>query len=357
MARPATATEEAPRAEPQLLLTSLLGDHWYWRDEHIPSAALVRLLAEFGIGPDNARAAMRRLVARGLLTTSRSGRTTAYGIPPRTAEVIIERIHRMLTFGTAPAWDGHWTLVAFSVPEHDREVRTALRSRLRVLGFAMLYDGMWVSPHDLGAAATALLGELGVERGTVLRAARVPGGPLGGDPVRAFDLDGLARRYSAFATRWRAVRDRLAAGPVEPGEALRIRTELRVEWRDFPELDPGMPVELLPADWPRALAQQVFTDLYDHLGPPAEQRFRAVLALSDPALAELASHHDSRSIDELFAGLGERRAHGDTPFEQAISARRLADERARRRHGRRPGAEPGRPAPSEPSGRTGRDPG
>ncbi|WP_370880537.1 hypothetical protein [Streptomyces aurantiacus] len=36
---------------------------------------------------------MRRLVARGLLDSSRSGRTTAYGIPARTSEVIVERTH------------------------------------------------------------------------------------------------------------------------------------------------------------------------------------------------------------------------------------------------------------------------
>src|SRR5690606_31925808 len=142
--------QEGP--EPQLLLTSLLGDFWYWRDEHIPSTALVRLLDEFGITVDGARAAMRRLAARGLLTVVRNGRTTAYGIPARTSEVIIERTHRMLTFGaTAPAWDGQWTVVAFSVPEQDRDVRTALRARLRLLRFAALYDGVWVSPHDTGA--------------------------------------------------------------------------------------------------------------------------------------------------------------------------------------------------------------
>lgn len=118
------------RAEPQLLLTSLLGDYWYWRDEHIPSAALVRLLAEFDIGQENARAAMRRLVAKDLLTTSRSGRTTAYGIPPRTSDVIVSRTHRMLTFGAeAPEWDGLWTVLGFSVPEQDREVRTAFPAR------------------------------------------------------------------------------------------------------------------------------------------------------------------------------------------------------------------------------------
>ncbi len=311
-------------AEPQLLLTSLLGDFWYWRDEHIPATALVRLLADFDVTSDGARAAMRRLVARGLLDSSRSGRTTAYGIPARTSEVIVERTHHMLTFGTtAPQWDGQWTVVAFSVPEQDRGLRTTLRSRLRLLGFAALYDGVWVSPHALGADAQLLLRELGIDTATVLRCAEVPGGARQGDPVSAFDLTSLTREYHAFTERYETVLDSLAAGLISPAQALRTRTELRVAWRRFPETDPDLPAELLPSDWDRPRAQQVFLQIYDRLGPLAELRFRQILATVSPELAELASHHDSAAVAELYASLGDRRAHGDTPFEQAAQARRL----------------------------------
>ncbi|MFF4472227.1 PaaX family transcriptional regulator C-terminal domain-containing protein [Streptomyces sp. NPDC001599] len=318
---------ELPRAqngaEPQLLLTSLLGDFWYWRDEHIPATALVRLLADFDVTSDGARAAMRRLATRGLLDTSRSGRTTAYGIPARTSEVIVERTHRMLTFGTtAPEWDGQWTVVAFSVPEQARGLRTALRSRLRLLRFAALYDGVWVSPHDLGTEAQALLRELGIETATALRCVTVPG-TRRGDPASAFDLTSLSKEYRAFTERYEPVLQSLAAGLISPAEALRTRTELRVAWRRFPETDPDLPAELLPSDWDRPRAQQVFLEIYDRLGPLAELRFRQILGTVSPALAELVSHHDSAAIAGLYASLGDRRAHGDTPFEQAAAARRL----------------------------------
>ncbi|MEV6621488.1 PaaX family transcriptional regulator C-terminal domain-containing protein [Amycolatopsis sp. NPDC051106] len=327
----ATSSGPLPRsqqgAEPQLLLTSLLGDFWYWRDEHIPSAALVELLGEFDISPASARAAIRRLAARGLLTVSRSGRTTAYGIPARTSEVIIERTHRMLTFGTtAPEWDGQWTVVTFSVPEQDRGLRTALRSRLRVLRFAALYDGVWVSPHDLTRPALTALRELDLRSATVFRATEVPGS---GAAVAAFDLEPLAREYEQFVERYEQVLTGLDAGLISPAQALRTRTELRVDWRRFPETDPDLPAELLPADWARDRAQKVFLQIYDRLGPLAELRFRQLLAATDPALAEFATHHDSVKVAELFAGLGDRHPAGDTPFEQAAEARRLDDARHR----------------------------
>ncbi|SFJ43102.1 phenylacetic acid degradation operon negative regulatory protein [Amycolatopsis sacchari] len=315
-------------AEPQLLLTSLLGDFWYWRDEHIPSAALVRLLGEFDITPASARAAIRRLTARGLLTVSKSGRTTAYGIPARTSEVIIERTHRMLTFGTtAPDWDGQWTVVAFSVPEQDRGLRSALRSRLRVLRFAALYDGVWVSPHDQADSALAALDELGVRSATVFRAAEVPGDSGERSPVAAFDLGPLAKEYQRFAERYEPVLASLEDGLVSPAQALRIRTELRVDWRRFPETDPDLPAGLLPEDWARERAQRVFVQIYDRLGPLSELRFRQLLAATDPELAALASHHDSAGVAKLFAALGDRHPAGDTPFEQAARARRLDEAR------------------------------
>ena len=37
-------------------------------------------------------------------------------------------------------------LVAFSIPEQNRAARDSLRKQLRWLGFAPLYDGLWVSP-------------------------------------------------------------------------------------------------------------------------------------------------------------------------------------------------------------------
>lgn len=312
-------------AKPQELLTSLLGDFWYWREEHIPSAALVRLLGDFDITPAGARSAMRRLAARGLLTVQRSGRTTAYGIPPRTVEVIVEHTYRMLTFGSsAPAWDGVWTVVAFSVPEEERGLRSELRSRLRVLKFAALYDGVWASPHDLGEEALAVLAELGITTATVLRSTEV-GRASGASALHeAFDLTEHAREYRRFADHYEPLLARVNAGGVGPAEALRVRTELGADWRRFQESDPDLPAELLPADWERDRAHAVFVQIYERLGPVAELRFQQVVGQISPELAKLASRHERADVTALYESLGDR-ARGDTPFERATEARRLSE--------------------------------
>ena len=143
---------DLPRSQvgspPQHLLITLLADYWSGQAEPLPSGALVRLAGEFGVTAVGARAALSRLARRGLLAYSKVGRNTYYGLTERTAEALEASRHRVLSFGERPPpWDGYWTVAAFSLPEERRDLRHSLRAQLRWLGFAPLFDGMWVSPR------------------------------------------------------------------------------------------------------------------------------------------------------------------------------------------------------------------
>lgn len=290
--------------QPQRLLITLLGDYWYGRDEHLPSAALVALLGEFGISAVAARAALSRLARRGLLESSKVGRRTYYGLTPRAGDVLSEGLQRIMSFGIASrAWDGRWCVAVFSVPEEQRDVRHATRTRLRWLGFAPLYDGVWVSPQDAAAAATSALAELGVKNYTVMTATTPPGVEQGIAPLGAWNLEALSARYAAFITEHERLLLRVRGGAVSAAEALPARTEVMDTWRHFPNLDPELPVELLPPDWPRSTAHDVFADLYDSLGPLAEIRVRQVVSEFSDELAPLVKHHTTRAlIDRGAAG-------------------------------------------------------
>src|SRR3974390_219991 len=71
----------ATAQRPPRLLLPLLGDYGWQRPEPLPSAAIVALLADFGVGDSAARAALSRLTRNGLLVTSKIGRR-AFS-PPR----------------------------------------------------------------------------------------------------------------------------------------------------------------------------------------------------------------------------------------------------------------------------------
>jgi phenylacetic acid degradation operon negative regulatory protein len=296
----ATADPRLPRpqvgSQPQHLLLTLLGDYFCDRTEHIPSAALVRVLGEFGITSAGSRAALSRLSRRGLLISAKSGRHTYYGLTDRAADLLREGVRRILGFGAADrSWDGNWTVVAFSVPEDQRQARPVLRARLRWLGFAPLYDGFWITPHPPSDDIAELLDELNVGAATVL-VGRLLDRAQADHPLSAWDLEELRAVYTGFVDRFAELLVRLRSGEVGASEGLVARTTVMDSWRNMPNLDPELPAELLPSDWPRQRARQVFVEIYDGLGALAEMRIRQILSEFSPKLARSATHHTTDRI-------------------------------------------------------------
>ncbi|MFC0446790.1 PaaX family transcriptional regulator C-terminal domain-containing protein [Rhodococcus jostii] len=281
----------------QRLLTTLLGDYWFWRTEPLPSRVLVDLLAEFGLAEPAARAAIRRLAARDLVVVSKVGRTTYYGVPPKTDELAAARLQKIFRFGSGDrSWDGRWTFVMFSVPEDQREMRRILRTRLRTLGLGLLYDGVWVSPWDLTHDALSVLSEVNADRATVTRARLADGNSASGHPVAAWSLREIADEYESFADDTSRLRSRVLQGRTSPAEALVTRTKVMARWKSFAEIDPDLPLEVLPHQWPREKARRCFIEIYDHLGPLAESRMREIVERHSPELAEFAVHRTSTDL-------------------------------------------------------------
>lgn len=293
MARPDADRDDDARqprtrqGSPPSLLLTLLGDYWWGQADPLPSAALVDLLADFGVSDVAARAALSRMVKHRLLVSTRSGRNTFYAMTSRARSVMREGAERIVAFGAGEdTWDGRWTVVAFSVPEANRAAREALRTRLRWLGFAPLYDALWVSPHPRHDQALDELADLGVTSATAFVAASPVRTATSVAPETAWDLDGLAALYRAFVDQWEPTHDALGKGAIAPVDALVKRTELMDAWRAFPGVDPDLPRRLLPSDWPRDRARELFLDTYERLGAPASVRVRQVIGTYSPDLAD-----------------------------------------------------------------------
>ncbi|HEX7305633.1 PaaX family transcriptional regulator C-terminal domain-containing protein [Lentzea sp.] len=286
-------SDQLPRQQhggaPQHLLMTLYADYWLSTGGWASSAALVRLLAEFGITETSGRAALSRLSRRGMITVHRNGRRTFYGVDGAAAVTLGDSVRRVLSFGvTSEPWDRTWTTVAFSIPEEQREVRHQLRTRLRWLGFAPIFDGFWISPTASGDDTVRELDALGVTSAVVLRT----GGPVGGRPLtEAWNLDEVRDLYEEFTDTVSPLAEQVRAGRVTAAEALVRRTQVMDEWRTFRWKDPNLPHELLPADWPRDTARALFAEVYDGLGPLAEHRVRQIVFELDPDDVGLVRHH------------------------------------------------------------------
>lgn len=280
----------------QHLLTTLLGDYWAGRTEHLPSAALVALLGEFDVGATAARAALNRLARRGVLVSSRAGRNSYYGFAPGATEMLLAGAHEFVSFGRGDeVWDGRWTLALFALTERQRDLRYPVRSRLRWLGFAPLYDGTWVSPRPVADAARRELAALGIDDVTVFRAVEQAASPR--RPIDAWNLDEVAATYQDFIATYGPLREQIRGGDVGAAQALLARTRIMDSWRTFPGIDPDLPSSLLPAGWPRHDAYEIFVDVYDALGPLAALRVRQIVEWHAPELAPLI---DSRTTAQLL---------------------------------------------------------
>lgn len=45
-------------------------------------------------------------------------------------------------------WDGKWRIVTFDIPVKKSVIRDRLRNKLKELGFGMLQQSIWISPHN-----------------------------------------------------------------------------------------------------------------------------------------------------------------------------------------------------------------
>jgi phenylacetic acid degradation operon negative regulatory protein len=277
----------------QGLAATLMADYTLPTRAWLPAAAIVTLLGESEVSAVGARTAMSRLARRGVLESCRNGRHSAYRLTHEAAEELSAGGTWIARFGAREdPWDGCWTLVAFSLPQEQGAQRRALRGQLRWLGFAPLYDGLWVSPDALNPTVKQRLAAVTLGAMTVFRANHVDL-PTWTDrnPIEAWDIAGIARHYETFDLRWRPLLAGVRAGRITGAAAVRARAEIMDTYRSIPLLDPHLPIELLPTDWPRARTREVFVAIYDGLAEQAQQHVRAVVTRSgDHPAADISAH-------------------------------------------------------------------
>jgi phenylacetic acid degradation operon negative regulatory protein len=293
----AAATVRLPRHQAgstaQNLTLTLVTDYTVRTHAWLPSASIVALLEEAGIGNAAARTAISRLSRRGVLESSRDGRYSSYRLTSTAVSNLTAGGAWIAAFATgADAWDGFWTLVSFSFPQEERSQRRALRALLRWLGFAPMYDALWVSPDAPNPTVKEHLTTVTLGAITMFRARHVELATRNNrNPIDAWDIPAIARHYDTFIRRWKPLLPRIRSGKITGAPAVRARTEIMDAYRRFPIIDPQLPIELMPAHWPRAHAREVFVAVYDGLAEQAQEHVRAVVTrFSDSPRPDIRAH-------------------------------------------------------------------
>jgi len=265
------------QVHPHTIIFSLYGQHVLPRGGEIWIGSLIRALAALDFSPGAVRALVSRMQRKGLLQSQRVGRRSFY----RLTGLGLEDVHRGGNRAFIPPddeWDGHWTVVTYSVPEERRERRDALRSALKCWRFGALAPGTWISPHPLPPEAEGKWREIGVwEHLEVFRAEH-----LGPSDPRALvshawpQLAALGDRYRVYVAEYEPVLRHFEAGTLDDEDCFAARLRSLIDFVTINLEDQALPFSLLPDDWPCSPARLLFKELQHALTGPAERFFDAI---------------------------------------------------------------------------------
>lgn len=249
----------------------------------IPVSALVRLLTDLGQEAASVRSSISRLKKKGVLVSEKLGSQNGYSLARDLEPHMRLGDERIFAPRTASIGDP-WLLASFSVPENERKNRHKIRSGLARLGFGTVAPGLCIAPARLQDEALDYIekhGLTGYVEFFVSEPLDVAG--LSAKIARWWDLGHFEGQYRDFvdafgseAGRWEDVR--LDSDESVLREAFRVYVSMVTQWRRLPYMDPGLPPELLPADWMGGRARGVFSELHRALAPLSARYAQRIIA-------------------------------------------------------------------------------
>ena len=228
-----------------VLATALLGAD----QPHLTVGELVVVASLFGISDGAARTCLWRMVSSGELTSDDG----TYAL----ARILRERRQRVdeaarIDDTAASPWDGTWELAVVSLERRSAADRLALRKAATALHLAELREGIWFRPDNLDQHRLPTLREV-LDRQCVHFHGAATDIPA--ETVRSlFSLYDWADDDGRLA---RAMGDELSAEEVAPDD-FTYQFALSITVVRHLELDPLLPAELLPRQWPGYILRSTY---------------------------------------------------------------------------------------------------
>ncbi|MHC5797498.1 PaaX family transcriptional regulator [Lacisediminihabitans sp. FW035] len=236
---------------------------------------LIVLMEQLDVPAPRTRTAVVRLKKKELLVPKTVDRVIGYELNPDAALMLAKGDRRIFSARNMQP-DDPWCVISFSVPEELRHVRHQLRRRLYWTGCGIVAPALWICPDFLANEVEDIFDDLAIrEHATLFRTERPRvEGELRDAVSRWWDLDALAGMHREFITGLDGLPDRLLDGLSVGGavtDATAFSRYIRGvdNWRIIPYLDPGLPVDLLPVDWPGSESSRLFRNLSSRYSEPA----------------------------------------------------------------------------------------
>lgn len=279
----------------------------------LPAWAIVRILRDLGMSEAAARGALTRLRQAGRIETRRSGRTVYYHLTDGSLAVMDELTRRMT--GQAPDWDGTFHGLLYSIPERDRAFRDSLRRFATLAGFGLLRPGLLVSPWQGRFPMDEVVKRAPSGSHILPLQLQVPRDRAREVAAEAWELPKLAAMYRRKIVLLDRTTEKVQAHPPSGRLALRTFASTMESVFEVVVIDPGLPAELLPEDWPQLGLHGAMERFYPAIGRPAFERLCELLP--EIEIAEPADVARSRALRDASPVSGGRPASGSLPVPAA----------------------------------------
>ncbi len=262
------------------MIFTLYGDYIRHFGNKIWIGSLIRLLNEFGHNDQAVRAAISRMNKQGWVQSEKQGNKSYYFLTDRGVKRMEEAANRI--FKLKPEqWDGKWRMLMYTIPEEIRSIRDELRKELVWSGFGSMSNSCWISPNKLEKQVEDLIEKYEIKEYVDFFIATYDGPHENSRVVdKSWNLEEINEKYQEFITEYSQkyiiAKSKIQKDDMTDAECFVERTKLVHEYRKFLFVDPGLPEELLPAQWLGGHAASLFSDYYRELAEPALSFFESV---------------------------------------------------------------------------------
>ncbi len=269
------------------LIVSLFGMYARQHGGALQVATIISLMQDVGVEPGGTRSSISRLKKRGVIESVQVRGRNGYCLSESVLNTFAEGDERIFNPHRATTQD-RWLLATFTVPEAQRNIRHKIRSALVRMGFGSVVPGLWIAPEHAKDAALAYFTRHGLNEYFEFFLAEHIGGAENQKNLRSWwDLDSLDKLYSDFLKEnqdrwetWQACTEKDITAELEV-RAFADHLILLTQWRRLPYSDPGLPAELLPAEWNALKAEALFKNLHTLLAPSAARHAQRVIGTDE----------------------------------------------------------------------------
>ena len=182
----------------------------------------------------------------------------------------IERDFPFLAFQNR-RWDKKWRAVVFDVEETNKQTRERFRGKLKELGFGMLQESVFITPHDIAKDFTEFIDAQNLkESAYLLEVSSIAVGDIKALVNRVWHLNKINDFYKRIIEKMEdndlnSDSDRLNKLNDED-ESKKVQDLIREIKKAYLEVtleDPFLPKELLPLDWEGERARNLVKKLFN----------------------------------------------------------------------------------------------